>query len=130
LLATNITHSGGLPVMSRSASPDVVHLHPVRALAELTPIGKEPGDQLLVRVGPDRLAVGQDRHLLPFQWDPREPGDQWGLPSRSKRASKQVRKPCGVTILALNFRAIFDTVERCLAARVWSIEVSITHRSR
>jgi hypothetical protein len=52
------------------------------------------------------------------------------LPSRSIRASKQVRSPCGVWILALCLAAIFDTDERCLPARVLSIEVSMTQHSR
>ena len=36
----------------------------------------------------------------------------------------------GVTVTALYLRAIFDTVERCLAASVLSREVSAAHRSR
>jgi len=40
------------------------------------------------------------------------------------------RRPCGVKILALNRAAIFDTVEPCLRARVLSMEVSMTQRSR
>jgi len=52
------------------------------------------------------------------------------LPGRSVRASKQVRDPCVVTMMALYLRAIFVTVERCLAASVLSIEVSDAQRSR
>jgi hypothetical protein len=46
------------------------------------------------------------------------------------RASKQVRGQCGAWILALYLAAIFDTVERCLPARVLNMEVSMTQRSR
>ena len=52
------------------------------------------------------------------------------LPGRSVRASKQVRGPCGVMIVALYLRAILVTVERCLAASVLSREASAAHRSR
>ena len=45
-------------------------------------------------------------------------------------AWKPVRGPCGVWILAEWAAAIFDTVERCLAARVLSIEVFMAHSSR
>ena len=41
-------------------------------------------------------------------------------------ASKHVRGPYGVTTLALCLVAIFETDERCLRARVLSIEVSMT----
>ena len=46
-----------------------------------------------------------------------------GLPSRWTLASKHVRSPYGVSILALYLVAIFDTVDWCLAARVFSIDV-------
>src|SRR5688572_9927371 len=52
------------------------------------------------------------------------------LLSRTMLASKHTRGPCGVAILALCLAAIFDTVERCLLARVLSIDVSMTQRSR
>ena len=65
------------------------------------------------------------------QWDATEPCDQWfPAESRSTLASKHVRGPCGVSILALYLAAIFDTVEWCLPARVLSIEVSMTQCSR
>ena len=52
------------------------------------------------------------------------------LPARSTLAWKQVRGPCGVSILALYLRAIFETVEPCLAASVLSMQVDATHSSR
>src|ERR1039457_4185032 len=52
------------------------------------------------------------------------------LPGRSTLASKHVSGPCGVLIVALYLRAIFDTGESCLAAIVLSIEVLATHSSR
>lgn len=52
------------------------------------------------------------------------------LPLRSTLASIHLRGPCGVSMTALNLRAIFDTVERCLFARVLSSEVSMTQCSR
>ena len=52
-----------------------------------------------------------------------------GLPSRWILASKQVRSPCGVSMVAWYLAAIFDTVDWCLAARVFSIDVSAYHRS-
>ena len=39
------------------------------------------------------------------------------LPARSTVASKQVRGPCGVAILAWYLRAIFVTVERVLSGQ-------------
>ena len=53
-----------------------------------------------------------------------------GLSLRSILASKHLRGPCGVRVLALCLVAIFVTVESCLAARVFSIEVFMTHSSR
>ena len=46
-----------------------------------------------------------------------------GLPLRWILASKQVRSPYRVVILAWYLVAIFDTVDWCLAARVFSIDV-------
>src|SRR6266498_3053727 len=75
-------------------------------------------------------AVGEDRFLLPFQGYATEPDDQCFLFARLTVASKQVRSPFGVAVLALYLVAIFVTVERCLAASVLSIEVLATHCSR
>lgn len=52
------------------------------------------------------------------------------LPLRSIRASKHLRDPDGVAIVAAYLRAIFDTDERYLLARVFSSEVSMTQCSR
>jgi hypothetical protein len=52
------------------------------------------------------------------------------LPLRSTLASRHLRGPCGVSTVVLYFRAIFDTDERCLFARVFSSEVSMTQCSR
>ena len=52
------------------------------------------------------------------------------LPLRSTLASKHLRGPYGVSMVAAYLRAIFDTDERCLLARVFSIEVSMTQSSR
>ncbi|MGW1784023.1 hypothetical protein ACWCQQ_33685 [Streptomyces sp. NPDC002143] len=51
------------------------------------------------------------------------------LPVRSTRASKHLRSPSGVSMVAAYLRAIFDTDERCLLASVISIEVSMPHCS-
>ena len=52
-----------------------------------------------------------------------------GLPLRWILASKQVRSPYRVSILAWCLAAILDTVDWCLAARVFSIDVSACQRS-
>ncbi|MEN3263935.1 MAG: hypothetical protein V7646_829 [Pseudonocardia sp.] len=52
------------------------------------------------------------------------------LPLRSTLASRHLRSPCGVSMVALYLRAIFDTDERCLFASVLSSEVSMTQCSR
>src|SRR3954470_12363258 len=84
---------------------DVVDLHVSRALAELTSIRKESGDQLL---GTDRstwLTVLQDGLLLPSEWYPSVPSDQW-----------------------LSAAGAFD---RCFEARarpVWSIDFGFIFR--
>jgi hypothetical protein len=92
---------------------DLVDFHPGTLVAPLAPPGAEPDDQLPAAGGRGGLAVGEDRLSLPFERDAAEPGDQWFLPARSTLASKQVRSPCGVTVLALYLRAIFVTVEPC-----------------
>ena len=56
--------------------------------------------------------------LLRFSGIPPNRATSSCLPSRSTRASKHVRIPSCVSILALCFLAIFDTEELCLAARV------------
>ena len=107
---------------------DVVHLHFGPLLAELAPTREESTiSSLAFAPGAVRgwLAVVEDRLLLPFQWDPAEPWTSGFLPLRSTLAWKQLRGPCGVSMVALYFRAIFVTVERCFAARVLSIEVSM-----
>ena len=52
------------------------------------------------------------------------------LPLRATVASKQVRGPCGVSMVALKMRPIFAAVEPCLPARVLSMELSMTQRRR
>ena len=74
--------------------------------------------------------VDDDRGFLPFERDPAKRATSGFLLSRARLASKQVRGPYGVAVLALYLAAIFDTDERCLEARVLSIEVSMTQRSR
>ena len=67
---------------------------------------------------------------MPFEWYAAEPCDEWFLAlARSMLCWKQVRGPCGVSMVALYLRAIFVTVESCLPASVFSIEVSMTQRS-
>ena len=110
---------------------NVVDLHVVRLLAYLARIREESGDELLLRiVDPDRLTVSDRRDFCRWSGIPPNRATSGCLPLRSTRASKQVRSPCGVWILALCLTAIFDTDERCLPARVLSIEVSMTQRSR
>ena len=112
---------------------DLVHLHlgPCARTARSGPRRSRWISSLLRRVRRGGEAVDEDRLLLPFERDPAEP---WrpaaSCPARSTLASKQVRGPCGVAMVALYLRAIFDTVEWCLAARVLSIEVSMTQCSR
>ena len=63
---------------------------------------EEPCDQLFARVGdPGRGAVGEDRVFCRLSGIPPNRATSGFLPSRSTRASKQVRSPCGVSILAL-----------------------------
>jgi hypothetical protein len=50
-------------------------------------------------------------------------------PSRLTMTLKHFRGPSGVSTVDLYLRAIFVTVERCLHAKVFSSEVSVTHRS-
>ncbi len=50
-------------------------------------------------------------------------------PSRLTITWKHRRGPFGVSIIALYFRDILATVEWCFAAKVFSSEVSMTHRS-
>jgi hypothetical protein len=60
---------------------DVMHADVRRAAAELAVFPQETREQLLARVDQccARLAVADDRHLLPLQWDATEPGDQWAV---------------------------------------------------
>jgi hypothetical protein len=51
-----------------------------------------------------------------------------GLPLRWTLASKQVRSPYLDSTLAFYLVAIFVTVDWCLAARVFSIDVSVYQR--
>jgi len=110
--------------------PDVVDIDLVRVAADLTPIGKESRDELRARyagVGSWSVRTACWCRLSAI---PPNRATSAGLPSRSQRASKQVRFPDGVSFLALYFRAMSDTVERCLPARVLSMDVSMTQRSR
>jgi len=49
--------------------------------------------------------------------------------SRLTMTWKHLRGPFGVSIIVLYFRDILATVEWCFAAKVFSIEVSMAHRS-
>jgi hypothetical protein len=51
-------------------------------------------------------------------------------PLRATVASKQVRGPCGVSMVALKTGPIFAAVEPCFPARVLSMELSMTQRRR
>ena len=81
-------------------------------------------------VTPDGCRSMRTASFLRFSGIPPNRATSGCLPSRSTRASKHVRIPSGVSILALYFLAIFDTDELCLAARVLSMEVSMTQFSR
>ena len=105
---------------------DLVDFYRAALLAQFTLAGSEPGDQLFAAGDRDWLAVGEDRCALSFERDAAEAGDQWfpaSIPfDRDLEAcARPVR--CLWTV-ALYLRAIFVTVERCLPARVLSIEVS------
>jgi hypothetical protein len=101
---------------------DVVDLDGVRLSAQFAAASPEPLGQLLGRVdGTGRGAVGKDRPFVPLGGNTPNRATSGLLPSRWTRASKQVRGPCGVRILALKRAAIFATDERCLQARVLSI---------
>ena len=79
----------------------MVHLDGVRAGAELASALEQPCDQLLVGVErPVRLTVDQDRRLLPLERIPPNRATSGFLLSRTMLASKHVRGPYGVTILA------------------------------
>jgi len=52
------------------------------------------------------------------------------LPSRGTVTWKQIRGPSPVATRVLYLRAIFVTVEECFAARVLSMDVSMTQRRR
>ena len=110
----------------------VMHRDAVGTLADLAPVRQKPGDQLLVADDAGHQdTIGDDGVLLPSQWNTTEPCVTSGfLPLRSIVASKHLRGPCGVVMVAACLRAIFDTVERCLLARVFSSEVSMTQCSR
>jgi hypothetical protein len=72
----------------------VVDLHLSGVLADLAGIREEPGEQFLVRVvDTDRLPVGDRCRFPAAERYLAEPCDQWLLPWRSIRASKQVRSP-------------------------------------
>jgi hypothetical protein len=113
-------------------SADVVHRDAVRVRADLAPIRQEPGDQLFVADDSrDQGPVGDDRVLLPSQWNAAEPCDQW-LPATAfdpgfEALARPVWGVDGGRVLAGH---IFDTDERCLLARVFSSEVSMTQSSR
>jgi hypothetical protein len=57
---------------------DVVDLQPCPSLAQFTPSGYEPTDQLVAfNGGHDRFQIGQDGGALAGEWYPTEAGDQW-----------------------------------------------------
>ena len=112
---------------------DLVCLYLGPMFADLAPVGPEPFDQLVASAAAgDRgwLAIGEDRVFCRFNGIPPNRVTSGFLPCRSTVASMQVRGPCGVLMTALCVRAIFVTVERCLAANVLSIEVCMTQCNR
>lgn len=84
---------------------------------------------VLVRiVDPDRQAVDDRRRFLPVEWYFTEPCDQW-LPAVAFEACFETcAQPMWYLDLGLCLAAIFDIDERCLPARVLSMEVSMTQR--
>jgi hypothetical protein len=100
--------------------------------AKLAPPRLEPRDPLAAAGGiPDWLAVDQDRVLLPPERDTTERRDQRSatlaaLDANLHALTRRVR----CSIVAACFRAILETDEPCLPARVLSSEVSITQCSR
>ena len=60
---------------------DVVDLQPCPSLAQFTPSGEEPMDQLVASDGGhDRFQIGYDGGALAGEWYPTEAGDQRFLP--------------------------------------------------
>ena len=133
IFAMRAAHAGwpgpGLPRLVESG--DLVDCHRGAVLAQLAPPLAEPVDQLLARgADRDRGGVGDDRApVLPAGVIPPNRATRSVLPSRCCLASKQVRSPSLVMTLALWRAAILVTVDLCLAARVFSIDVSAFQRS-
>ena len=108
---------------------DVVDVHLAGLLAQLTR-RPEPEDQLFVSDGDRGGTVGQDRLALPSQWYATEPGGQrfpaGAFDADLEAPARPVRGHDGGLVAA----AIFDTVEPCLQARVFSSEVVMTQHNR
>ena len=105
-----------------------LHLGPLAAPFAFT--AQEPGDQLPAADGRGGQAVIDDRLALPFERDTAEPCDQW-LPARPLLAGLVTgTRPVLGGDVALYLRAIFVTVERCLQARVFSIDTWAVRCSR
>jgi hypothetical protein len=62
------------------------------------------------------LAIDEDRRFLSLERYSAEPRDQWVPALACDAASKHVRNPHGVAILALCLAATFVTDERCFLA--------------
>jgi hypothetical protein len=91
---------------SRCSEPgefgDLVDSHRGALLAQLAPAGAEPVDQLLAGCGcQDRNGIDDEPVLVSPQWYPAEPCYQVLLAVAGIRASKHVRSPCGVSMVAL-----------------------------
>src|SRR5688572_23967462 len=72
---------------------DVMYLDAIHSPAQLASSLQQPLDQLLVGIErPMRLAVDDDRRLLPFESDPAEPCDQ-RLPAVADDAGLEARAP-------------------------------------
>ena len=110
--------------------PDLVNFHRRLLLAPLAAASLEPGDQPLRRGAGTGERSSMTAFLCRLRGMPPNLAIRGFLPGHSTLASKHVRGPCGVLIVALYLRAIFDTVESCLAASVLSIEVLATNSSR
>jgi hypothetical protein len=91
----------------------LVHLHRVWSPAELAASRQEPANQLGVAgAGRDRLAVGEDRFICRVSGMPPNVATNGFLPSpRWTLVWMHFRGPCGVSIVAWYFLAIFETDE-------------------
>src|SRR5947209_11579941 len=103
-------------------------LEPTSCFADLTLAGPQSSDQLVGRAGHGRLPIGQHGGACADEWDSAEAGDQ--RPSSRVALHHDLKAPArtvgGGVMVARYLRAIAVTVDRCLAARVLSIEVSMT----